>query len=73
MACWWGPVLGSTSAAVVFPAIGQIGAPEPIKITLTLESWLNEIIAVLTVGTLISLGSDQSLVEGLITGFGLTF
>ena len=58
-----GAVLGSTNAAVVLPAI-EISAPEPIKITLTLESSLGEIIAVLTVGTLISLGSDQSLVEG---------
>jgi cell volume regulation protein A len=65
-----GAVLGSTSAAVVLPAIEQISAPEPIKITLTLESSLGEIIAVLTVGTLIGMGSDQSLVEGLITGFG---
>ena len=66
-----GAVLGSTSAAVVLPAIEQISAPEPIKITLTLESSLGEIIAVLTVGTLINLGSgDQSLVQGLITGFG---
>jgi hypothetical protein len=56
--------------AVVLPAIEQISAPEPIKITLTLESSLGEIIAVLTVGTLIGLGSDPSLVEGLITGFG---
>ena len=29
-----GAVLGSTSAAVVLPAIQQISAPEPIKITL---------------------------------------
>ena len=65
-----GAVLGSTSAAVVLPAIGQITAPEPIKVTLTLESSLGEIIAVLMVGTLISVGGDQSLVEGLITGFG---
>ena len=66
-----GAVLGSTSAAVVLPAIEQISAPEPIKVTLTLESSLGEIIAVLTVGTLISLGGgDQSLVQGLITGFG---
>jgi cell volume regulation protein A len=36
-----------------------------------LESSLGEIIAVLTVGTLINLGGgDQSLVQGLITGFG---
>jgi cell volume regulation protein A len=65
-----GAVLGSTSAAVVLPAIQQINAPEPIKITLTLESSLGEIIAVLTVGTLIGLHNNESMVEGLITGFG---
>jgi len=65
-----GAVLGSTSAAVVLPAIQQMSAPEPIKVTLTLESSLGEIIAVLTVGTLISLNSNDSMVTGLITGFG---
>ncbi len=69
-ACLLGAVLGSTSAAVVLPAIEQIDAPEPIKITLTLESSLGEIIAVLTVGTLMGLHGDVGLVEGLITGFG---
>src|SRR5262249_49757464 len=39
-----GSVVGSTSAAVVLPAISQIDAPDPIKITLTLESSLGEII-----------------------------
>ena len=65
-----GAVLGSTSAAVVLPAIQQIDAPEPLKVTLTLESSLGEIIAVLTVGTLMGLDGAQPLVEGLITGFG---
>jgi potassium/hydrogen antiporter len=65
-----GAVIGSTSAAVVLPAIQQIDAPDPIKITLTLESSLGEIIAVLTVGTMIGLNSDAPLFEGLITGFG---
>jgi potassium/hydrogen antiporter len=65
-----GSVLGSTSAAVVLPAIQQMDAPGPVKITLTLESSLGEIIAVLTVGTLIGLNSDSPLVEGLVTGFG---
>jgi potassium/hydrogen antiporter len=65
-----GAVLGSTSAAVVLPAIQQIDAPEPLKVTLTLESSLGEIIAVLTVGTLMGLETNQSIVEGLITGFG---
>ena len=65
-----GAVLGSTSAAVVLPAIKQIEAPEPIKITLTLEASLGEIVAVLTVGMLMGLNGGESLVEGLITGFG---
>jgi potassium/hydrogen antiporter len=65
-----GAVLGSTSAAVVLPAIQQIVAPEAIKVTLTLEASLGEIIAVLTVGTLIGLDGSQPIVEGLITGFG---
>lgn len=54
----------------MLPAIQQIDAPDPTKITLTLESSLGEIIAVLTVGTLLNLNSSEPLVEGLITGFG---
>jgi cell volume regulation protein A len=65
-----GAVLGSTSAAVVLPAIQQIAAPEAVKITLTLEASLGEIIAVLSVGTLIGLDGSQPIFEGLITGFG---
>jgi cell volume regulation protein A len=65
-----GSVLGSTSASVVLPAVQQMDVPGPIKIVLTLESSLGEIIAVLTVGTLIGLSRDAPLVEGLITGFG---
>jgi potassium/hydrogen antiporter len=65
-----GSVLGSTSAAVVLPAIQQMDVPSPIKITLTLESSLGEIIAVLTVGTLIGLNNGAPVVEGLLAGFG---
>ena len=65
-----GAVLGSTSAAVVLPAIQQIQAPEAVKVTLTLEASLGEIIAVLTVGTLIGLDGSQPIFQGLITGFG---
>ena len=65
-----GSVLGSTSAAVILPVISQLDAPEAIKVTLTLESSLGEILAVLTAGTLIGLQSTTPVVEGLITGFG---
>ncbi len=63
-------VLGSTSAAVVLPAIQQIEAPEAVKVTLTLEASLGEIIAVLTVGTLIGLDGSEPIFQGLVTGFG---
>ncbi len=63
-------VLGSTSAAVVLPAIQQIEAPEAVKITLTLEASLGEIIAVLTVGTLIGVDGSEPIFQGLVTGFG---
>ncbi len=65
-----GAVLGSTSAAVVFPSIQQMDAPEAVKITLTLESSLGEIVAVLVVGTLLGLNSSESVMEGLVAGFG---
>jgi cell volume regulation protein A len=65
-----GAVLGSTSAAVVLPAIQQINCPEAIKVTLTLEASLGEIIAVLTVGTLVGLDGSQPIFQGLVTGFG---
>ena len=65
-----GAVLGSTSASVVLPAIQQIAAPEAVKITLTLEASLGEIIAVLTVGSLVGLEGSQPIFQGLITGFG---
>jgi cell volume regulation protein A len=65
-----GAVLGSTSAAVVLPAIQQINCPEAIKVTLTLEASMGEIIAVLTVGTLIGLGGSEPIFQGLVTGFG---
>ncbi|HVP55209.1 MAG TPA: hypothetical protein VMU45_09465, partial [Candidatus Eisenbacteria bacterium] len=51
-------------------AIQQMDAPEAIKITLTLESSLGEILAVLTVGTLMSLNGSEPMVEGLVVGFG---
>lgn len=65
-----GAVMGSTSAAVVLPAIQQIDCPEAIKVTLTLEASLGEIIAVLTVGTLIGLDGSEPIFQGLVTGFG---
>ncbi len=62
-----GAALGCTSGAIVIPALQQISTAEPVKITLTIESALGEVIAVLVVGSLIGTGS--LLLSGLASDF----
>lgn len=64
-----GAALGCTSGTIVIPALEQIFAPEPVKITLTLESTLGEVIAVLLIGSLLNTGVSQSLVFGVAVDF----
>ncbi len=64
-----GAALGCTSGTIVIPALAQIDTPEPVKITLTLESALGEVIAVLLVGSLLHLEGGGSLIGGLATDF----
>jgi cell volume regulation protein A len=64
-----GAALGSTSGSVVLPVLQQIEASEPVKVSLTLEASLGEIIAVIVVGTLLTLGGTGPLVSGLVVGF----
>ncbi len=64
-----GAALGSTSGSIVLPALQQITTPESIKLTLTLESAIGEILAVLMVGSIIGVGGEQSMLTGLATGF----
>jgi cell volume regulation protein A len=64
-----GAALGCTSGAVVIPALQQINTPEPIKVTLTLESSLGEILAVLMVGSLLNIGQSSSIVSGMAFDF----
>ena len=54
-----GAALGCTSGTIVIPALEQISTPEPVKITLTLESTLGEVIAVLLIGSLLNTGVSQ--------------
>jgi cell volume regulation protein A len=61
--------LACTSGSVVLPALQQINTPESVKITLTMESALGEILAVLMVGSMVGLAGDESLLTGLATGF----
>jgi cell volume regulation protein A len=64
-----GAALGCTSGAVVIPALQQISAPDPVKITLTIESSLGEVIAVLMVGSLLNIGQNTSIVSGMAFDF----
>jgi cell volume regulation protein A len=64
-----GAALGSTSGSVVLPALQQMDVPERLKVTLTLESSVGEILAVLTVGALVTISGTESLFSGLVVGF----
>ncbi len=64
-----GAALGCTSGTIVIPALEQITAAPPVKIALTLESTLGEVIAVLLIGSLLETGVSQSLVFGVAANF----
>ena len=64
-----GAALGCTSGTIVIPALQQIVAPEPVKITLTIEAALGEVIAVLMVGSMLNMGAQQSLLTGMAADF----
>jgi cell volume regulation protein A len=65
-----GAALGCTSGTIVIPALQQIDTPDPVKITLTIESSLGEVIAVLMVGSLLQMaGTGHSLIGGVVTDF----
>src|SRR5271166_6464160 len=61
--------LACTSGTIVIPALQQITAPEPVKITLTIEAALGEVIAVLMVGSMLNMGADQKLLTGMASDF----
>ena len=64
-----GAVLGCTSGTIVIPALQQINTPEPVKITLTLESALGEVVAVLMVGSMLHMQGTGSLIGDLAADF----
>ena len=64
-----GAALGSTSGSVVLPALQQMDCSDRLKVTLTLESSIGEILAVLTVGTLVTISGTEALFSGLLVGF----
>jgi potassium/hydrogen antiporter len=64
-----GAVLGCTSSTVVLPVLQQIETEEPVRITLLLEASWGDVLAVLTVGLLISMRSHSgSIAKGVLSG-----
>ena len=71
-----GAVLGCTSSTVVLPVLQQLHAEEPVRVTLMLEAAWGDVLAVLTVGLLLSMRSQggavaQGLVHGLWNQVGI--
>lgn len=57
-----GAALGCTSSTVVLPVLQQLGAREPVKVTLMLEASWGDVLAVLTVSLLLGVGSQGGAV-----------
>ena len=71
-----GAVLGCTSSTVVLPVLQQLGAREPVKVTLMLEASWGDVLAVLTVGLLLGVGSQggavaRHLLQAVLTQVGV--
>ncbi len=71
-----GAVLGCTSSTVVLPVLQQLGAREPVKVTLMLEASFGDVLAVLTVGLLLGVGSEggavaRHLLQGVLMQVGV--
>jgi potassium/hydrogen antiporter len=64
-----GAALGCTSGTIVIPALEQISTPESVKITLTLESTMGEVIAVLLIGSLLNADVSHSVLFGVAADF----
>jgi cell volume regulation protein A len=71
-----GAVLGCTSSTVVLPVLQQLGAREPVRVTLMLEASWGDVLAVLTVGLLLGVGSQggavaRHLLQAVLTQVGV--
>jgi len=59
-----GAVLGCTSSTVILPVLQQLGAREPVKVVLLIESTLGDVLGVLTVGLLLDVRSGATTGSG---------
>jgi potassium/hydrogen antiporter len=59
-----GAVLGCTSSTVILPVLQQLGAREPVKVILLIESTLGDVLGVLAVGLLLDVRSGATTSGG---------
>ena len=59
-----GAVLACTSSTVILPVLQQLGAREPVKVVLLIESTLGDVLGVLTVGLLLDFRSGAARGSG---------
>ena len=64
-----GAVLGCTSGTMVLPALQQIEPEEHVRVMLLIEAALGDVIAVITVGSLVSLTQGEPMVRGIAARF----
>jgi potassium/hydrogen antiporter len=63
-----GAVFGCTSSTMIIPVMQQLDIRGPVKVILVLEAALGDVIAVLTVGSLIDVAEGDPLIAGLVSG-----
>ncbi len=64
-----GAVFGCTSSTVVMPVLQQLRVRAPVRVTLLLESALGDVIAVLTVSSLLNTSTVAVKFSGFMSGF----
>lgn len=64
-----GGVFGCTSSTVVMPVLQQLRVRAPVRVTLLLESALGDVIAVLTVSSLLNTSTGVAKFSGFMSGF----
>ena len=64
-----GTVFGCTSSTMVVPVLQQFEVRGPVAVVLILEAALGDVISVISVGSLLEMSREDSLITGLITGF----
>ena len=64
-----GGVFGCTSSTVVMPVLQQLRVRAPVRVTLLLESALGDVIAVLTVSSLLNASTGATKFSGFMSGF----